>query len=117
MHCHKDNQRCRPYDYIDAAIPPYTPDLQAIELFWGIGNDYATEKNTNTSCLQDVVSSLRNSWYGNNYVFNDNIEHIDISSGLLRLGNNIRQQKQPVDCRLLFNHMIDLATIRIINDQ
>jgi hypothetical protein len=84
--------------------PPYTPDLQPIKLFWGIGKNYAAEKNTNISCLKDVVSSLRNG-FGNNYVFDDNIEHIDISSGLLRLGNDIIRRKQQVDCGLLFNHM------------
>jgi transposase len=94
--------------------PPYTPELQPIELFWGIGKNYAANKNSNTSRLKDVVTSLRDGWYGNNYIFDDNIENIDITTGLLILNNKIIWRKEPVDCCRLFDHVIKQANKKYI---
>jgi hypothetical protein len=46
--------------------PPYTPDLQPIELYWAAGKNWARSCHSGQSQnLEVVVKHLREGWYGN----------------------------------------------------
>jgi hypothetical protein len=56
-----------------------------------------------------VVSNLCDGWYGNAYLFDNNIHSIDLSTGFFNLNNCIITRKKAFDCRSLFNHTIEQA--------
>ena len=47
--------------------PPYVPELQPIELFWGVGKNYAGYSHYKGRTMRETVADLRDGWYGNVY--------------------------------------------------
>jgi hypothetical protein len=92
--------------------PPYTPDLQPIEMYWGLAKNYVAECSTNATTLREVVNTLRKGWYGN--VFDRYEDDIDPLSGLLKINDRVFSSKDPIDCRCLFQHTIDEINHRYI---
>jgi len=45
--------------------PPYVPELQPIELFWGVGKNYAGYAHYKDRTMKETVGDLRDGWYGN----------------------------------------------------
>jgi hypothetical protein len=45
--------------------------MQPIEMFWGIGKDWAGELCLGKRSMKDTVAHLREGWYGNEYLFRD----------------------------------------------
>ena len=44
--------------------PPYTPDLQPIEIFWAIGKNRVAAKYQAGRSMKETVRQLREGWYG-----------------------------------------------------
>ena len=45
--------------------PPYSPKLQPIEEFWGVGKNYTASKYANKRTMRECVAQLQDGWYGN----------------------------------------------------
>ena len=45
--------------------PPYVPELQPIELFWGAGKNYAGYAHYTGRTMRETVADLRDGWYSN----------------------------------------------------
>ena len=44
--------------------PPYTPDLQPIEVYWAIGKNRVAAKYQSGRSMKETVRQLREGWYG-----------------------------------------------------
>ena len=47
--------------------PPYTPEIQPIENFWGEGKGYAAMQYVTGQSMKTLVQNVRDGWYGNEY--------------------------------------------------
>lgn len=52
--------------------PPYTPELRPIELFWAAGKNNVHYRNSADTTNKQVVEYLREGWYGNEHLFENN---------------------------------------------
>jgi hypothetical protein len=94
--------------------PPYTPDLQPIEMYWGLAKNYVAECSTNITKLREVVNTLREGWYGNHHLFQRLEDEVDPISGLLKINDRVISRKDTIDCGRLFRHTIDEINRRFI---
>jgi hypothetical protein len=79
--------------------PPYCPELQPIEMFWGAGKNHAALKNFTGRKMRDAVNHLREGWNGNGHLFS----HLPHPTKDDFVAGDIHQGfKSPVDCRKLF---------------
>jgi transposase len=86
--------------------PPYSPDLQPIELLWSAGKNYARNLYFDGINMKHTVQHLREGWYGNTEQFiNTNQPPDDENRGEIR-------RKEPVDCDRLFR-----LAIKIVNEK
>lgn len=85
--------------------PPYTPDLQPIELFWAAGKNHAAYMSYAGITMKEVVQHLREGWYGNL----TQMEREDLPQH--KYDSLI---KKPADCSALFRHAIDCANKRFV---
>ena len=44
--------------------PPYTPDLQPIEVFWAIGKNRVAAQYARGRTMKQTIEQLRDGWYG-----------------------------------------------------
>lgn len=84
--------------------PPYSPDLQPIELFWAAGKNHARSLVRNNTTMKETIEYLREGWYGNEKQW---------EQGKLT-GDSRRYLKQPASCMKLFNHTIKMANTKFI---
>ena len=47
--------------------PPYCPDLQPIETFWGIGKNRVASRFFDQRTMKETVQHLQEGWYGNHF--------------------------------------------------
>lgn len=78
--------------------PPYCPDFQPIELFWGVATNYVGRTCGGASTMKDAVTSLRRGWYGGEAIGEEGA-------------------KQPVDCKALIGHSIRCVNEAIKRDE
>lgn len=79
--------------------PPYCPDFQPIELFWGDAKNYvASTWKGRTRTMQDAVNWLRRGWYGGEAV-------------------DDQERRPPVNCRALVDHSIKKVNEAICRDE
>jgi hypothetical protein len=88
--------------------PPYSPDLQPIELFWAAGKNHAAEMNYSGITMNEVVDNLHHGWYGNEHVTPENDENADPDNNWMFI------KKKPVDCFKLFMTAIKKANEKFI---
>lgn len=86
--------------------PPYSPDLQPIELFWAAGKNHARNFSSNRSTMKETVMNVREGWYGNIHDWEANDAHL--------LSDYRRQRKEPADCHRLFQHAIKMANTKFV---
>jgi transposase len=86
--------------------PPYSPDLQPIELWWAAGKNHARFFVFNGMTMKQTVELVREGWYGN-------IQQWE--SGNQKFRNDYRRvRKEPVDCNALVMHSIEMANTMFI---
>jgi hypothetical protein len=78
--------------------PPYCPELQPIELFWAAGKNHAAWMHYSGRTMKELVSNLREGWYGNGETYPDG--HL--------------YRKAPVDCQKLFKESLNAAATKFI---
>ena len=78
--------------------PPYCPELQPIEMFWGCGKNHVALNHCYDMKMKDVVRYLREGWYGNGE------KHPP--------GHPLRKQK--VDCCKLWMHCLKDASTKFV---
>ena len=88
--------------------PPYTPDLQPIENFWGAGKNHAAQKNFFGIKMKETVAHVREGWYGNLHLFDN------LPPGINAGSEYELQKKKPVDCMKLFKRMVSLANTKFV---
>jgi hypothetical protein len=88
--------------------PPYSPDLQPIELFWAAGKNHAASKASAKISMMETVNNLREGWYGNLSKYDTQLNESQMEEDY----NNIK--KYPVDCLKLFNHCVEKANTKFI---
>ena len=88
--------------------PPYTPDLQPIEMFWAGGKNHAASKSYFAITMKETVKNLREGWYGNAHLFNNT------TGDELTIDNSIVNQRFPVNCHRLIRHSINLMNKKFI---
>ena len=81
--------------------PPYCPDLQPIETFWGCGKNHVASRFVNGRSTQDTIRDLREGWYGTE----------TMQKKYLKLGAS-GVHKKAVNCRKL-----ELRSIRMANEK
>jgi hypothetical protein len=91
--------------------PPYCPELQPIEMFWGAGKNHAALKNFTGRKMRDDVNHLREGWNGNGHMFS----HLPHPTKDDFVAGDIHQGfKSSVDCRKLFLECIKIANKKFI---
>jgi DDE superfamily endonuclease len=86
--------------------PPYTPEMQPIELWWGAAKNYVRYLSTNKSTMKETVENVREGWYGN---------AIQWDRGTYKYKDDYRRQrKEAVDCSRLFKHVIKITNNKYI---
>jgi hypothetical protein len=88
--------------------PPYSPDLQPIELFWAAGKNHAARYYHNNITMKEVVKHVREGWYGTIENDNNNNENNENNNPNI-LPQPIETMKKAVDCRKLFEASIKKA--------
>lgn len=73
--------------------PPYCPDLQPIETFWGIGKNRVASRFYDKRTMRDTVKNLQEGWYGNYFGVGERPEEII----------------KPVNCEGLVKNSIEAA--------
>ena len=91
-------------DHIILWTPPYSPDLQPIELFWAAGKNHAAAMTFAGIKMRETIDHLREGWYGNHHCQHDVNGFVD--------GDYERRKKDPVDCAKLFRKVV-----RMINEK
>ena len=81
--------------------PPYSPDLQPIELFWAAGKNHVALNSKFGITIKEVTKLLREGWYGKTEAEN-NAELDD------------EFKKRAVRCDRLFQHTIKMANDKFI---
>lgn len=89
--------------------PPYTPDLQPIELFWAAGKNHAAYMSYAGITMKEVVQHLREGWYGNL----KQMEELEKQEDLPQKKYD-SLVKRPADCSALFRHAIDCVNKRFV---
>ena len=89
--------------------PPYSPDLQPIELFWAAGKNHAAAMSFAGIKMKQTMKHVRDGWYGNVSEFDP-----DGVSILNQEPNHHHQLKQPVDCMKLFRKMVSMSNEKFI---
>jgi hypothetical protein len=84
--------------------PPYSPDLQPIELFWAAGKNHARSFARNGITMKETVEYVREGWYGN-------LEEYDKDNNQFTYR---RVRKEPTNCYSLFMHTINEANTKFI---
>jgi transposase len=84
--------------------PPYSPDLQPIEMFWAQGKNFARESNSYGIKMKETIRNLRWGWYGNTHIIDD--PNIDVDYSINR--------KEAANCYDLFRHSIDMANTKFL---
>ena len=88
--------------------PPYSPDLQPIELFWAAGKNHAASMSFAGIKMKQTMKHVRDGWYGNLHEFDAN------GVPLITEPSYLHQQKQPVDCMKLFQKMVSMGNKKFI---
>lgn len=78
--------------------PPYSPDLQPIEKFWGVGKNHAADNYVEGQKMMETVRLLREGWYGTGDKFP--VNHPSF--------------KKEVSCAALVKNSIRLATEKFV---
>jgi hypothetical protein len=86
--------------------PPYSPDLQPIELFWAAGKNHARMFARNGITMRETVKYVREGWYGNEESWDKNNDEIR--------SDYCNVRKQATDCNALFQHTINQANTTFI---
>ena len=76
--------------------PPYSPDLQPIELFWAAGKNHVARNSRFGIKMREVIDLLREGWYGT------------LVDGNQQVNNELPKKriKKGISCAKLFNHVI-----------
>jgi hypothetical protein len=101
--------------------PPYCPDLQPIELFWGIGKNWVASFHFGGRSMRQTVDSLRHGWYGNLHLFANvviDVENIDpnrpVPITILGEDQIKIQRKEPIDCGKLVGKATTMINSKFI---
>lgn len=86
--------------------PPYSPDLQPIELFWAAGKNHARNFVSAKTTMKETVHNVREGWYGNTELWDANVNNLQ--------NDYRRQRKLPADCNRLFQHTVEMANNKFI---
>lgn len=78
--------------------PPYSPDLQPIEKYWGAGKNHAALYYTEGQKMKETVRLLREGWYG--------------TGGKYPVGD--MRRKNEVNCKALWMNSLKLATTKFV---
>jgi hypothetical protein len=89
--------------------PPYSPDLQPIELFWAAGKNHAARFYHNNITMKEVVQHVREGWYGTIEGNNNNNNENNENNNPNILQPPAEATKKAVDCRKLFEESIKKA--------
>jgi transposase len=80
--------------------PPYTPDLQPIELFWAAGKNHVALNSKFGITIKEVIGLLREGWYGKSDEENNKLDE--------------EFRKRAVRCNRLFQHTIKMANDKFV---
>jgi hypothetical protein len=86
--------------------PPYSPDLQPIELFWAAGKNHARLFARNGITMRETVQRVREGWYGSIDKRNEGDEEVR--------SNYRDRHKAAINCNALFEHTIVQANTKFI---
>jgi transposase len=85
--------------------PPYSPDLQPIELFWAAGKNHAAKFYHNNTTMKEVVKYVREGWYGS---INNDYNNENNNPNILP-PTPVAATKNAVNCCKLFEESIKKA--------
>ena len=88
-------------DHVLIFTPPYSPDLQPIELFWANGKNFVASNYFEGRNLQQCLEYLRIGWYGGEYKQDHNGE---------------QRTREACSCLKLVQHCIERANVRVAAD-
>jgi hypothetical protein len=86
-------------------LPPYSPELQPIELFWAGGKNFVANNMRFGMSMKEVVYLLRCGWYG----YNNNDDSINEDNNQTTL-----KERKAIDCEKLFNHVVNIINKKYI---
>jgi transposase len=86
--------------------PPYSPDLQPIELFWAAGKNHSRNFSSSKTTMRETVFNVREGWYGNCVKWDSNETSL--------LTDYRRQRKEAVSCHRLFKHVVAMADSKFL---
>ena len=96
--------------------PPYVPELQPIEIFWGVGKNYAGYTHYKGRSMRETVADLRDGWYGNVHwpapLYDAEDNELD-NTALATVRGNDGIRSLPVNCNGLIEIAIKEADKRI----
>ena len=88
--------------------PPYTPETQPIETFWGEGNGYARRNYRAGQTMRETVNHIRDWWYRNEFLSTDGHD------GLTYRRGNFGMLKKAADCAKHIEHSIMECDKRVV---
>ena len=94
--------------------PPYSPDLQPIELFWAAGKNHAASLSYTGIKMKETIRNVHEGWYGNLHEFPANAIDNNNNQPLLHPDNHEKRAKRPVDCMKLFETSVRMANKKFI---
>jgi hypothetical protein len=111
LHCQVENLM-KERGHICLWLPPYCPELQPIELFWGAGKNYAADHYWNGRTMKETVQLVREGWHGNSSLWGESPDTADYFKDDEM--DRLRRKCAGVDCAKLVATSIKYANDKFI---